>query len=782
MNRPAVFLVIFILTGCGSQEPLPEEVHVDWKSEFKSSVAPLLQKKCLECHSGESAESGIRLDSLDVILEQKLIAPGDAVGSLLAHVVSGTDPIMPPGKTTLSKREVSTLESWIGTTPESAIPRPPEASTHWAWKPLERPEMPSSSSNWGRNGIDCFVARKLEAEDLQPSAEADRETLARRLSLAITGLPPDLAVLDSFLKRHEPDATDWLIEHLLASKSYGEHWGRYWLDAARYADSNGYHRDQERPMWMYRDWVIEAFNENMRFNDFTIRQLAGDLMPGARLSDRIATGFHRNTMLNQEGGANEVEFRTRAIADRVETTATIWLGATMHCARCHNHPNEPFTQTEFYELFAFFNNTKDKGSDRFWLPFPMYISGTKEQENQLKGWWKEIYERVEQVNRNKSTFESDPELMRLIAKHKELVLDIQSSLIMDELETPRDTFVHRRGDPTQPGPRVLPAVPLLFGNWPASLPRNRLGLAKWLVSPANPTTPRVTVNRIWQRLFGTGLVRTSDDFGTAGEEPSHPELLDWLAVEFVESGWNVKSLIRLIVNSATFRQSSNLTYQHISRDPENRLLARGPRFRMDAEVVRDTVLYVSGLLNTQIGGRSVFPPQPAGLWDDHEITDGETLMKWQESVGNDRYRRGLYTFWRRSIPYPMFTIFDAPNRETCTIRRDRTNTPLQALAGMNDPTFVAATIALAERMQKESDGSMTSGIELGYRLCVARRPTEVEVQILSDLWQSELARSIPAVPDDGPVPAPSGQSLNEDLAWRVVAGVLLNMHSTLTQW
>ena len=322
-------------------------------------------------------------------------------------------------------------------------------------------------------------------------------------------------------------------------------------------------------------------------------------------------------------------------------------------------------------------------------------------------------------------------------------------------------------------------MPALFADWPAEPPRNRLGLAKWLVNSTNSTTPRVTVNRIWQRLFGTGLVRTSEDFGTQGERPSHPELLDWLAFEFVDSGWDVKALIRLIVDSATFRQSSALTKQLLDQDPENRQLARGPRFRLDAEVVRDTILVASGLLDRKVGGRSVYPPQPEGLWDDIEITDGETMMKWRESTDGDRYHRGLYTFWRRSMPYPMLTVFDAPSREGCVVRRDRTNTPLQALVGMNDPTFSAAAIALGKRMQNESNGSLKSGIELGYRLCVARTPSSLEVQVLSELWNGEAARLQLSVIDDGPV---EGSRSDEEQAWRIVASVLLNMHATLTQW
>jgi hypothetical protein len=674
---------------------------------------------------------------------------------------------------------VAIIRNWIQTVPASAIPKPPEAATHWAWKPLGRPELPSVAADWCRNGVDHFVASKLSTEGLQPSPEADRETLARRLSLAITGLPPELKLLDGFLTRTEPEATNWLIDRLLGSQHYGEHWGRYWLDVARYADSHGYHRDQERPMWMYRDWVINAFNTNMKFDDFTICQLAGDLLPRDRRENKIVSGFHRNTMFNQEGGADDVEFRAKAVADRVETTATVWLGATMQCARCHNHPNEPFTQVEYFQLFAFFNNTTDQGSARHSPPVPLYINGSEEEERKLGKLWGDIKRRDEILSKEKRIFEDDPELPPMLREYMQNVLSVRSSLIMAEREEPRETFVHRRGDPTQPGPRVLPAVPALFADWPAELPRNRLGLAKWLVGSANSTTPRVTVNRIWQRLFGTGLVRTSEDFGTHGDKPSHPELLDWLAVEFVDSGWDVKALIRLIVDSATFRQSSALTDQLLDQDPENRQLARGPRFRLDAEVVRDTILIASGLLDRKVGGRSVYPPQPEGLWDDIEISDGETMMKWRESTDGNRYRRGLYTFWRRSMPYPMLTVFDAPSREGCVVRRDRTNTPLQALVGMNAPTFSAAAIALGKRMQSESNGSLESGIALGYRLCVARTPSSLEVQILSELWHGEAASLQPSVIDDGLV---EGSRSNQEQAWRIVAGVLLNMHATLTQW
>lgn len=778
MHRLTTILVCVFLTGCGSQEPTPEVDHVDWKTDYSAKVAPILLEHCADCHSGAEPESGVVLASLDDILSQRLIAPGDSEGSLLVHVVSGPEPIMPP-ENSLSETDVSTIRDWIQTVPTSAISKPPEAATHWAWKPLSRPDLPSASADWCRNAIDQFVASKLSSEGLQPSPEADRETLARRLSLAITGLPPQLNLLDGYLTRSEPEATNWLIDRLLGSQHYGEHWGRYWLDVARYADSHGYHRDQERPMWMFRDWVINAFNTNMKFDEFTICQLAGDLLPRDRRENKIASGFHRNTMFNQEGGAADIEFRAKAVADRVETTATVWLGATMQCARCHNHPNEPFTQVEYFQLFAFFNNTTDQGSSRRSPPIPLYISGSQEEERKLGGMWAEIRRRGEILSKEKRIFDDDPELPPMLREYMQNLLSVRSSLIMAEREEPRETFVHRRGDPTRPGPRVLPAVPALFADWPAELPRNRLGLAKWLVSPANSTTPRVTVNRIWQRLFGTGLVRTSEDFGTQGEEPSHPELLDWLAAEFVDSGWDVKALIRLIVDSATFRQSSVLTDQLLEQDPENRQLARGPRFRLDAEVVRDTILVASGLLDRTVGGRSVYPPQPEGLWDDIEITDGETMMKWRESTDGNRFRRGLYTFWRRSMPYPMLTVFDAPSREGCVVRRDRTNTPLQALVGMNDPTFSAAAIALGKRMQNESNGSLKSGIELGYRLCAARTPSNLEVQVLSELWNGEATRSQPSVIDDGPV---EGSRSDQERAWRIVAGVLLNMHATLTQW
>jgi hypothetical protein len=607
MRRSTAIIICLLLTGCGSKEPLPEPVHVDWKGDFRDNVAPILRDRCAECHAETEPESGVVLASLDDILRQRLVAPGDNAGSLLLHVVSGSEPIMPPEQP-LSEADVAIIKKWIQTVPASAISKPPEAATHWAWKPLLRPDLPPDSADWCRNGIDHFVASKLATEDLQPSPEADRETLARRLSLAITGLPPAIDDLDGFLTRPEPDATNWLIDRLLSSQHYGEHWGRYWLDLARYADSHGYHRDQERPMWMYRDWVINAFNTNMKFDEFTVCQLAGDLLPRDRRENKIATGFHRNTMFNQEGGADDVEFRAKAVADRVETTATAWLGATMQCARCHNHPNEPFTQVEYFQLFAFFNNTTDQGSSRYSPPIPLYIGGSEKEEEQLGQLWSEIRRRDEILTKEKRIFESDPELPPMLRDYMQKLLSGKSSLIMAERDEPRETFVHRRGDPTQPGPRVLPAVPALFADWPAELPRNRLGLAKWLVSSTNSTTPRVTVNRIWQRLFGTGLVRTSEDFGTQGEYPSHPELLDWLAVEFVDSGWDVKALIRLIVDSATFRQSSVLTQPMLNQDRENRLLARGPRFRLDAEVVRDTILVASGLLDRKVGGRSVYPP------------------------------------------------------------------------------------------------------------------------------------------------------------------------------
>ena len=565
------------------------------------------------------------------------IVPGNSAASRVIARVSADENPMPPTGDRLTAGEIDTLRRWIDAGAKY--------ERHWAFNPPVRPEPPTvSDPGWIRNPIDSFVLARLDREALQPSPEADRHTLIRRLSLALTGLPPTPAEVDAFVNDDSAEAYSALVDRLLNSTAYGERWARVWLDLARYADSMGYEKDSIRTIWPYRDWVIQALNENIPFDRFTVLQLAGDLLPDPSTDQVVATGFHRNTMTNTEGGTDDEEFRDAAVKDRVATTGQVWMGLTWGCAQCHSHKYDPLSQQEFYSLYAFLNQTAD-------------------------------------ADRN----DDAPKL--------ELTKGV-STLVLRELppKERRDTFLHNRGNFMNPGEQVAPGVPEALHPFPSGAPLDRLGLARWLTSKENPLTARVAVNRLWARLFGAGIVRTEEDFGTQGTPPTHPELLDWLATEFMRVNWDVKDILKTIVTSATYRQSSDITPELLEVDPENSLLARGARFRMSAEMVRDQALFASGLLSRKIGGEPVMPWQPEGIW---QVV--YSSKQWKTSPGADRYRRALYTLWRRTSPYPSMTTFDAPSGETCTVRRIRTNTPLQALVTLNDPTLMEAAQHLAAR-------------------------------------------------------------------------------------
>ena len=701
--------------------------------------------------------------------------------------------------------------------------------THWAYVKPVCPELPRmKNSRWPRNPIDLFILVRLEQEKLKPSREADRATLIRRLSLDLTGLPPSIAEVDAFVSDKSEDAYEKLVDRLLASPHYGEKWARQWLDLARYADTHGYEKDPRRSMWPYRDWVINAINRDLAFDEFTIEQIAGDMLPKATREQKIASGFHRNTMYNTEGGVDREQSRVETIVDRVNTTATVWLGSTLACAQCHTHKYDPFTLKEYYQFFAFFNNADEPEMD---LP----TKAQKERQQQLKAdiaraeaelikqtpeltaaqaaWeQKEVADKTEPsklpakirevltVEGAKRTDKQKKELfdyfrsivpelkvvrdqLALLRKQDEVLKqEIPTTLVMKERKEPRETHVLARGNFLNPGEKVVPAVPAILPPLPAGEPTNRLTLARWLVSPENPLTARVMMNRVWEQYFGHGLVETVEDFGTQGERPTNAELLDWLATEFVRQGWSLKAMHRLIVMSATYRQSSRTTPGLIERDPYNRLLARGPRFRVPAETVRDVALEVSGLLSPKIGGPSVFPYQPDGIWT--QIYSGD---KWELSKGADKYRRGLYTFWRRTSPYPAFMSFDAPSRELICARRLRSNTPLQALTTLNDPSFVEAAEALARRMMKETQGDAAKRVAYGFRLCVTRPPRADEVKRLVGLYKQELAgfkqdaKAAEKMATSELGKPAEKMNFEELAAWTVVANVLLNLDETITK-
>ncbi|MBI4661930.1 MAG: DUF1553 domain-containing protein [Verrucomicrobia bacterium] len=892
---------------------------------------------------------------------------------------------------------------------EAAAPE----QTHWAYVKPIRPELPQvKSAAWPRNGIDHFILARLEKEGLNPSSEAEKAMLIRRLALDLTGLPPTVSEVDQFIADESPDAWDKAVERLLSSPHYGEHWARMWLDLARYADSHGYEKDPGRQMWLYRDWVIGALNQNMKFDQFTIEQIAGDLLPNATVQQKIASGFHRNTMFNTEGGVDKEEARVETIVDRVNTTASIWLGTTLGCAQCHNHKYDPFTMKDYYQFFAFFNTVDEPQLD---VPSPEQAAGREKNKSELARLEKIMKTQTPELDASQAAWEYkmadeavhwtvlDPAgfmsaggatltkledksllasgtnptndsytvvahtdlkmltglrlevlpddslpkkglgrhangsfvLSRLevkaapkagpkgavqlifksagadytqkdhsvtnlidgkegagwavdagkdgfrieryavfgtdqpvgfengttltvILKHdskfaeanlgrfrlsvtpndhpvpetilpaatlkvlsvaprdrtpkqkedlsahyrsiapelkptrealaqqkkieEQLKKEIPTTLVMKEQEKPRDTHIHVRGNFLNKGDKVSQGVPAMLQPWPEDAPLNRLSLAKWLVDSNNPLTARVIVNRIWFEYFGRGLVETVEDFGTQGTPPSHPELLDWLATELMRLGWDVKALHRLIVTSGTYRQSSRATPDLLERDPANRFYARGPRFRAPAETVRDVILAASGLLKTRIGGPSVYPHQPDGIWT--QIYGDE---KWTISKGEDKYRRGLYTYWKRTSPYPAFMSFDAPSREYACTRRPRTNTPLQALTTLNDPAFVEAAQVLARRITTGVGPDPVKRARFAFRSCVAREPKPKELDRLLALYQDELARfktdvkaaEVMAFGAEGK--APEGFDVCELAAWTVVANVLLNLDETITK-
>jgi hypothetical protein len=1068
--------------------------------DFNRDIRPILSDTCFTCHGPDEASrmAGLRLDTREgdesPFAERdgyRIIVPGNSSESRLYQKISAEDETvrMPPSfsNRTLTEKQIELIRQWID---EGA-----RWETHWAFVPPTRPPLPRvRDESWPRNGIDNFILARLESEGRKPSHETEKVILLRRVTLDLTGLPPTPTEVDAFLADNSADAYEKKVDQLLQSPHYGERMAMYWLDLARYSDTHGFHIDSHRDMWAWRDWVINAFNRNMPFDQFTIEQLAGDLLPTPTVEQQIATGFNRNHMINFEGGAIPEEYHNEYVVDRIEATSTTWMGLTMSCARCHDHKHDPVRQKDFYRFYAFFNNVPEKGLDGITgnagpvaqLPSPEQRSRLEELTANIRAIEKEMPEEKIRtlesawkvtalssvptppteglvahyefdrhladtsgryhhgaVRRGKVTFgagpvgdaadfngetqldlanagsfdgtdpfslalwvnpgakyamtliqkvdgsedhrgfevafdesetvgiqkraahvivrlihrlpddsiqirtkerildtwhhlavnydgsgkvvglrlfidgklqeveiiqdhltgsivndspleigneeigkpfkgqiddlriysrqltpsefeqlavhqpirsllasppgacaqvepipeieetaqaEKDPlteqaqqdtpayqakqrclaeqnklpdyflswsapdelkrhyaELKRLKKQKEELERAIPTSMVMKEMGTPRETFVLARGDYRNKGEKVSPGVPTVLPPLPKDAPLNRLGLAEWLVSPSHPLTARVAVNNFWQMYFGTGLVKTAENFGSQGEPPSHPELLDWLATEFIRTGWDVKAMQRLIVTSATYRQSSRARPELLEKDPENRLLARGPRFRLPAEVVRDNALFASGLLNDEIGGPSVFPYQPPGLWEEMAFGEGFSAQIYAPSHGKDLYRRSMYTFWKRTVPPPSLGTFDAPDREKCTARRLLTNTPLQALVLMNDPTYVEAARALAQRTVTEAGRNPAHRIRYAFRLATAREPDQREMQLLQNLARQELshyrrdkdaALKLLGVGESSVDPKLNPSEL---AAWTTVASAILNLDETITK-
>ena len=784
------------LAICGAWLALPlVSVAAEPAPSFTRDIKGILSNRCARCHGPDptsregGGEGGLRLDTFEGATADlgghAAIVPGNPDASELIRRITSADPdlVMPPPEAgdRLSPRQVELLEQWIAAGGRY--------EPHWSYVPPVRPTVPVvKNAAWPKNEIDRFVLARLEAEGLSPQLEADRATLIRRLALDLTGLPPSPEQVDAFLADQAPDAVERLVDRLLVHDGYGEHMARQWLDLARYADSAGYADDPPRTIWGWRDWVVRAFDANMPFDEFTVRQLAGDLLPEASLDDRVATGFHRNTLTNSEGGTIDEEFRTVAVVDRVNTTMSTWMGTTIACCQCHDHKYDPLSQREFFGIYAILNNTADE--DR------------KDETPVVRIPWEPVDSRRAKIEAEIADIEGhiapaakdviEPPEFRPV---RELVTALRKKLeseppvtvpVLEELagDKRRVTKLQHRGNWQDLGPEVAEGVPAIFPQPHASESGriDRLALARWLVDPRNPLTARVVVNRLWERLFGIGIVSTSEEYGSQGELPSHPELLDWLATELVARKWDLKSVQRLIVTSAAYRQTSKAPPELVARDPENRLIGCGPRVRLSAEVIRDQALAAGGLLSRKKGGPSVHPPQPdVGL----KAAFGSGI-DWKTSEGEDRYRRALYTTWRRSNPYPSMATFDAPSREVCTIRRPRTNTPLQALVTLNDPVYVEAAQALARRMVREGGASAEDRAARGFRLVLSRRPGPAELERLVRLHADSLVGFL-ADPADakkmatdplGPLPADLSVDEPDLAAWTVVANVILNLDET----
>ena len=1025
---------------------------------FNREIRPILANNCFACHGPDEKhrETKFHFDTEDGAFAKKgVIVRGSAEDSLLIEKITEPNPKdrMPPPDSghVLTDRQIDLLRRWID--------QGAKWDTHWAYVPPTRPQLPPlRDTSWVRNPIDQFILARLEREGLKPSAEADRVTLLRRVTLDLTGLPPTPADIDAFVADTAPDAYEKRVDALLQSPHYGERMAMPWLDASRYADSHGYHIDSHRDMWPWRDWVIGAFNRNLPFDQFTVEQIAGDLLPNATRDQMIASGFNRNHMINFEGGAIADEYQVEYVVDRVEATSSAFMGLTMGCARCHSHKFDPITHKEFYQFFAFFNSVPEQGLDgRTGNAVPVLPLPTAEQQLKLdeingaikarqtaladaavaplqREWERTVADRgpsrdgegltahyeldgnfsdvsgryqhgrtivgeptfdpgqvgrgasfdgdtevsfgdvgsfdrsdsfsiavwvkgrgnlpmsgfqkldpdrrrgyewmfddialvgiqrwaaklsirlassagddaiqvrtrerlrlgdwyhvaatydgsgkaaglglyvdgkaadvevvrdsltgpiktdaalrvgsktlgkpfvgqiddlrlyncvlkpadiedlalhhpvrvlLSGVTGKSSKEESDrirdyfltyaapdalrtayAELKTLRLQRDDFTKTIPTTMVMAEMKKPRDTFVLARGDYRNQTDKVEPGVPAILPKLPEGSPLNRLTLAKWLVDPGHPLTSRVAVNRFWQMYFGYGIVKTQEDFGVQGEPPVHPELLDWLATEFVKSGWDVRAMQRLIVTSATYRQSSKVTPLILEKDPENRLLARGPRGRMPAEMIRDNALAASGLLNAAIGGPSVFPYQPKGIWEELAFGDGFSAQSYQQSHGLDLYRRGMYTFWKRTAPAASLATFDAPDREKCTARRAQTNTPLQALVLLNDPTYVEASRALAQRAMIEGGRDPNARIRYAFRLVTARPPADKEVKVLRTL----LAGRLKAFREDrqsalkllsvGESRRDRRLDATELAAYTTVASVILNLDETISK-
>lgn len=807
------------------------------KVDYARDIQPILSENCYHCHGPDehTREADLRLDTKEGAFRTAdgitVVKPGDSKQSELVIRVftSDEEELMPTPKSkrTLTQKQKDLLKQWVD---EGA-----EWSDHWAYTAPRRPDSPKPEGYLFQNPIDGFVAAKLQEKKLPFSPEATRQELIRRVSLDLTGIPPTPAEVDAFVADTALDAYEKLVDRLLASPRYGERMVWEWLDAARYSDTNGYQFDNTRAMWIWRDWAIRAMNSNMPFDQFTIEQIAGDLLPDATQDQKIATAFNRNHMINGEGGRIAEENRIEYLVDQTDTISTVWLGVTLGCARCHDHKYDPFTQKEYYQMMAFLNQTPVTGGDDSGHAAPVLDMSKPEEKaklEELDAAFKKVAAEIHELEKKlfpreegrpvsaspkaagfsanivgsldvepeKRTGpplhqlvrffeEQNPEYGKALLRLKEAFHaknDYDESLwrvmVMKEADKKRDTFVLGKGSYDRPGEKVVAGFPaVLQGGYKLDENPNRLSLARWLVARENPLTARVTVNRYWQTFFGSGIVENVENFGLQTEIPLHHDLLDWLAVEFMESGWNAKALHKLIVMSATYRQSSRVTPAHLEADPLNKLMSRGARFRMPSWMLRDQALAVSGLLVEKSGGPPVKGYQPEGLWEDASFG----MITYKQDHGEALYRRSLYTFWRRIIAPPLF--FDTASRQTCVVKALRTNTPLHALTTLNDIAYIEAARVLAESLLKTKDIEENSRIAAAMKRAIGRVPSDEEAVILREslakyrkVFESDTAAAN-ALLKIGEAPRDPSISVTEHAAWTNLCNLILNLDETLTK-
>lgn len=804
MNRRAICWVSFlVLAG------LVDTICAAGKVNYNRDVRPLLSDRCYQCHGPDEQErkASLRLDRFEgEESAASVIVSGDIEASELWKriVTEDESEVMPPPeahKKPFTEAEKRLLQQWIE---EGA-----KVSDFWAFVPPTLPQVPSEAIDSGTDAIDHFVRARLRDEGLEPLPSADKRTLVRRLCLDLTGLPPTIEEIQEFLADDSDNAYENLVDRLLAKPQYGEHMTKYWLDLVRFADTNGIHHDHYREMTPYRDWVIRAFNDNLPYNEFVTFQVAGDLYDNPTQDQLIASGFNRLHLIIDVGTALPEESYTKNVIDRVTAVGTAFMGLTVQCAVCHDHKYDPITQKDFFSLFAFFNNldADPETGGRRGIDFEKglqapYISLANESQRldlsnleikveEAKSALSQAESMLAAITQDEDRKSLEQEVVKAKALLKQaedrktnLLRSIAFAMVMKEREEIRPAYILTRGDYDKPGKEVQRNTPEFLPPLPKTeRTPNRMDFAQWLTDRQNPLTARVAVNRFWQQLFGVGIVKTSEDFGSQGEWPSHPELLDFLTVRFVDSGWDVKGLMKELVMSETYKQASSAAPEAFATDPENRLLARGSRYRLDSEVLRDQILFTSGLLNGELFGKSVKPPQPEGLWK-AVILPSSYPNSFQADSGDKIYRRSLYTFWKRAMPPPQMTIFNAPTREACIARRERTNTPSQALVLLNEPQYFNAAKALAEKLLNSSGDDDTSRLRMAYERITSQVPDDGVMGeflvLLGDLREAyrmapELAEALQG-DGGGEMPAP------ELAAWTVVINTIYNLDITKTRY